>query len=423
MSLIFATGSELAQVIWGHGNASITMVAHLLWLGSVYLIYHGIVSIGQTEPFALVLRDLQISGEALRQQSRRAQQYLDVAAVMIVAVDTAGRITLVNRRGCAILGYRESEMIGLRWLDYFVAPEDRESVKQHASEMLSVKGKAAPMHEYDVIDRKGRRHPVGWTHSLLYDDDGQVAGILSSGVDLTERRQAEEMSRRVALAGHIREAQEAERRRLARDLHDEIGQNLSALGINLSFLRQQMPGDISVARDRLNDSFSLLGQTTARGRGVMSDLRPLVLDDYGLVAALQAYGDQVAARLGIAVQVAGEEPDPRMAHAAEISLFRIAQEALANISKHAHATQVDIRVEWDAERVLLAIRDNGVGFDPSHVATSGPRRGWGLTGMAERAEALGGQCQIISQPGQGPQIIVTAPRRLADAADGRAAIA
>jgi PAS domain S-box-containing protein len=424
LALILAAGSEVAITSWFHANASVTMIAHLLRLGSVYLIYHGIVIIGQTEPFALVLRDLKVSGEALRQQSRRAQQYLDVAAVMIVALDTSGRITLVNRRGCAVLGYRESEMVGLRWLDFFVSPDDRERARRHMEAILSNQRNVSPVDEYDVIDRQGQRHPIGWNYSLLYDDDGNSAGILSSGVDLTERRQAEEMSRRVALAGHIREAQEAERRRLARDLHDEIGQNLSALGINLSILRQQLPGDVpALARDRLNDSFSLLGQTTARVRGVMSDLRPLVLDDYGLVAALQAYGHQVSARLGIPVQVEGPEPDPRLPHAAEISLFRIAQEALANVSKYARAGRVDISVEWDDDELRMSILDDGIGFDPDTVITTDRPPGWGLTGMAERAEALGGSCQIISQPGQGTRIIVTAPRNLATAGGANRATA
>ena len=424
LALILAAGSEVALTSWTHANARVTMIAHLLRLGSVYLIYRGIVIIGQTEPFALVLRDLQVSGEALRQQSRRAQQYLDVAAVMIVALDTSGRITLVNRRGCAILGYRESEMIGLRWLDFFVSPEDRERARRHMEAILSNQRSVSPVDEYDVVDRQGQRHPIGWNYSLLYDDDGESAGILSSGVDLTERRQAEEMSRKVALAGHIREAQEAERRRLARDLHDEIGQNLSALGINLSILRQQLPGDVTaLARDRLNDSFTLLGQTTARVRGVMSDLRPLVLDDYGLVAALQSYGHQVAARLGITVQVAGTEPNPRLPHAAEISLFRIAQEALANVSKYARAKRVDLAVEWDEDEVRMTVVDDGIGFDPTKISATERPPGWGLTGMAERAEALGGTCQIVSQPGQGTRIIVTAPRNLAEAGNVDAATA
>jgi len=218
------------------------------------------------------------------------------------------------------------------------------------------------------------------------------------------RRQREELR---ALAARLAEVEEAERRRLARELHDQVGQNLTALGINLNIVRTQMSQELaSPMRSRLDDSLALVEETTERIRGVMAELRPPVLDDYGLVATLHWYGAQFASRTGIAVTVQGEEPLPRLAPPIENALFRITQEALTNVAKHAQATRVTVTVEADEEAVRLIVADDGIGFDPTRLVTPDERQGWGLMTMRERAEAVGGHLHVESAPGQGTQVIV-----------------
>ncbi|MBE9508228.1 MAG: ATP-binding protein, partial [Chloroflexi bacterium] len=143
---------------------------------------------------------------------------------------------------------------------------------------------------------------------------------------------------------------------------------------------------------------------------VMADLRPPVLDDYGLVAALRWYGAQLASRTSIAVTVQGHELIPRLALPVENALFRIAQEALTNVTKHAQATKATVAVEVDDETVRLIIADDGIGFDPASVTGPDGRRGWGLLTMAERAEAVGSRFRIESRPGQGTRVIVEVER-------------
>ena len=214
-----------------------------------------------------------------------------------------------------------------------------------------------------------------------------------------------------ALAARLAEVEEAERRRLARELHDQVGQTLTALGINLNIVRAQMPGESSDAvRSRLEDSLALVEQTTERVRSVMAELRPPVLDDYGLVAALRWYGAQFSARTGLAVEVRGEELTPRLAAPAESALFRITQEALNNVVKHALATQMTVTVESDGGIACLVVADDGIGFDLAQRAAPNERGGWGLLNMAERAEAVGGQCRIESRPGQGTRVVVEVSR-------------
>jgi PAS domain S-box-containing protein len=210
-----------------------------------------------------------------------------------------------------------------------------------------------------------------------------------------------------ALTARLAEAEEAERQRLARDLHDLVGQNLNALGINLNLVQAHIPEETpELARSRLDDSLALVQETTTSIRRVMDDLRPPMLDDFGLVATLHWYGARFASWTGVAVTVQGEEPIPRLAAPVENALFRLVQEGLTNVAKHARASRVTVTVAADDGAVRLVVADDGVGFEPTQVATSNRQKGWGLITMAERAEAVGGHFRVESQPQQGTRIIV-----------------
>lgn len=288
---------------------------------------------------------------------------------------------------------------------------------EHPCPLEQVRKSGQPVtvvHEHYQAD--GERRFVEVIASPSWGTDGSFQGIIESIHDITDRRKAEETlqqyaGRLRALAAQQVEATEAERQRLARELHDQVGQNLTALNINLNIVRTQVPeGTAAQVRSRLDDSLSLVEQTTDRIRDVMSDLRPPMLDDYGLVAALHWYGEQFAWRTDVAVVVEGEEPTPRLAPRVENALFRIAQEALTNVAKHAQATQVTVTVEVDSEILHLVVADDGIGFDPAHLVDRNEGRGWGLLTMTERAEAVGGHCRIESAPGQGTQVSVEVVR-------------
>jgi two-component system sensor histidine kinase UhpB len=160
----------------------------------------------------------------------------------------------------------------------------------------------------------------------------------------------------------------------------------------------------------LNDSLALVEQSTEIVRDVMADLRPPVLDDYGLIAALRWYSTQFTTRTGLPITLQAEELTPRLPLFLENTLFRIAQEALTNIIKHAQATEATVTVETEEEGVRLIIADNGRGFEPEGGPKLNDRPNWGLLTMTERAEAVGGQCQIESVPGQGTRIIIQVAR-------------
>jgi signal transduction histidine kinase len=142
----------------------------------------------------------------------------------------------------------------------------------------------------------------------------------------------------------------------------------------------------------------------------MDYLRPPALEEYGLVAALRWYGQEFTSRTNIAVTVQGEEPDPRLSALTETALFRIAQEALTNVSRHAQATQVEVKLTIDKATVCLVVADNGVGFEAKRPAKRDEGQHWGLLNMAERAQAVGGLCRVESAPGEGTRVIVEVKR-------------
>lgn len=239
--------------------------------------------------------------------------------------------------------------------------------------------------------------------------DSLAIAIRNAQLFESVQQQREELR---ALAARLAEAEEMERRRLARDLHDDVGQNLTALHFDLNTLRAQLPPDLpSTMYDLIDDAQGVVTVVAGRLRQMMAELRPDVLDDYGLVAALHWYGEQFEERTGISTYVLGDEPTPRLDATTEIALFRIAQEALTNVAKHARTEQVTMTVHVGDDVVRLGVSDEGVGFVPTAVSQSGQRRrGWGLINMRERAEASGGHLRIISAPGEGTQIIVEVPR-------------
>jgi len=209
-----------------------------------------------------------------------------------------------------------------------------------------------------------------------------------------------------ALAARIQEVQETERKHLAQELHDRVGQSLSALNLNLNIITSQLSNESDTKiGGRLQDSMSLVEETTVHIRDVMAELHPPVLDDYGLLAALRWYCERFSERTEIDVEVRGEEPFPRLSLIIESIFFRIAQEALTNVSKHAEANLAIVMLEDADEHLRMIVEDNGRGFKLATLNWSKEQPGWGLTTMKERAVTLGGCVRIESEPGKGTRII------------------
>jgi PAS domain S-box-containing protein len=266
----------------------------------------------------------------------------------------------------------------------------------------------------------------------IRDVNGVVTHLLALSYDITERKRSEQalqaltehLEARVAkrtavletqseqlraLSARLADVQENERRALARELHDRVGQNLSGLDFSLHALRARLEAgdpDQAPLLATVDQARLLVEQTSSQVRNVLADLRPPVLDDFGLVDTLHWYADHQAELWGLEITVVGESLAPRLPAATEIALFRIVQEALTNVAKHAQAGRVIISVEPEPERVRLTVVDNGRGFEP----VKGKQASWGLRVMQERAEMVGGECHIESIPDDGARVVVEVPR-------------
>ncbi len=238
---------------------------------------------------------------------------------------------------------------------------------------------------------------------------GQQIGIALENARLWEELRQKERVRSELLAQVIR-AQEEERQRIARELHDGIGQSLNALvfGLNaVSTALSQAPDMAPELLDRLRVSTS---DTVKELQEVIYDLRPSLLDDLGLCRALRWYAEERLQKRGIEVVLDVPEETRRLSSEVETALFRIGQEAITNIGKHAQAHEVHIRLRVEGRQACMEIQDDGVGFNPGKaLAEDNSRRGWGLLGMQERAALLGGQFVIESEPGRGTRLCVTLP--------------
>lgn len=270
-------------------------------------------------------------------------------------------------------------------------------------------------HEYRLATRSGQlKHirSVGYTRR---DSTGAIVGFFGTVQDITESKHAENALRASAhelqaLSRRLVELQESERKELARELHDRVGQSLTAISINLAVLRGTLSQHDAVIRSRLDDSAALLESTTQAIENVTSDLRPPMLDDHGLRPALEWYASQFSARAGIVVSVRTSGPDERIAADLEIALFRIAQEALNNVAKHACATSVVIALECTRSEYVLSVADDGVGLRHVEDLVERPRPGLGIVTMMERAQAIGGHFEIESLPESGTRLTVRIPK-------------
>lgn len=334
--------------------------------------------------------------EALRESEARFRTLAETAPAAIT-IYQGSKLRYVNRAGEAITGYKREELLKMDFLEV-VHPDFRELAKERL--LARQRGEEVPSgYEIKIVTKTGQERWLYATAGLI-QFDGEVAAI-GTCYDITERRQAEEALE--TFSRRLLEAHETERRRIARELHDEIGQVLTAVQINLQAL--QSAGDACPVAPRLDDSLDIVEQALREVQNLSLDLRPSLLDDLGLVAALRWFVDRQAERSGLIARFDADPSIGRLNPELETACFRIVQEALTNVIRHAQAKHVLVELRRHEAGLLLTIRDDGVGFDASAVQKNTlPDVRLGLKGMEERALALGGRIEIESAPGRGTEV-------------------
>src|SRR5437867_434115 len=301
---------------------------------------------------------------------------------------------------------------GARFEDFaeVVHPDDREYVSARHAQLLAEGGPRDI--EYRVVWPDGTVHVLFGRATVVRDAAGRPLRVYGTNVDVTERKRAETALRDSgvqlqALSRRLVELQESERKELARELHDRVGQSLTALKINIDILQPALAsqGNAEVLA-RVADSAALLESTMDTIENVMSELRPPMLDDHGLAAALDWYARNFSKRTGIGVAVRAGEPALRPAPPVEISLFRVAQGALSTVTKPARARRVEIALDRANGECVMSVQDDGIGFDGVEDASDKPKPGLGMVTMRERAQAVGGRFEVRALPSGGTQLTV-----------------
>jgi PAS domain S-box-containing protein len=348
--------------------------------------------------------------EALELSERRYRAVVEDQADPIVRMLPDLAITFVNSAYCRYFGVTREGMLG-RSVLLHVLPEEQDAARR----FLEGIGPGALINERDarVKDAGGAERWMHWAARGICDAGGTLLEIQVVGRDVTELRRAMDAlgaarERLQRLSRRLLEVQEDERRHLARELHDDIGQGLTAIKLNLESVARGREG--ASTETRVGEALEATRHTIERVRQLSINLRPLQLDDLGLVAALRSHLDRQAKLGRLAPHFEIQEVPDKLTAEVEIACFRVAQEAINNIVRHARADNVWLRLFVAGERLALSVRDDGAGFD---VATAQRRaavgESLGVISMEERVALAGGTLQIHSAPGQGTVVVASFP--------------
>jgi two-component system sensor histidine kinase UhpB len=356
-----------------------------------------------------------------REARRRFRRLLESAPDAMILVAPDASIFVVNGQAERLFGYTRHELVR-QPLTMLVPPALRETASRGIQaffaepRMIHLGTEGAP--EVIGLRKDGREVPLQLTMSPLETEIGLFA--IAAIRDLTERKEAErhrEMlyeelrrgrERLAVLSTRLLAAQESERRTIARELHDEIGQALTAVSVNLQTL--MAAPDAAERGEVLDESLTITQQTLRQVRNLSLDLRPSLLDDLGLGPALRWYLERQAQRLGCTISLDDNLGDVRYPAPIETTCFRVAQEAITNVARHSSAQEVRVTVRRDPAELRLEVEDDGAGFDVEAARERAARgQSLGLLGMEERAALAGGHIEIASRPGHGTRLVARFP--------------
>ena len=346
---------------------------------------------------AMISRDTQPQQRAL----------LDNIPDMAWLKDRDCRYLAVNTAYLEILGIPETAVLS-KTPDEIWPPEIAEVYLRTDRRVL--KSGRRWRYEETRPDAAGKPRWYETIKSPIRDDKGRIVGTVGISRDISERKAAaDELIKSRAqlreLSNYLQSVREEERARISRELHDELGQTLTALKMELGWLRDRLPAEPALLRTRLDRLTSIVDRSVIDLQRIAADLRPMILDELGLVSAMQWLTQNFTERSALSIELSFDREDVVYASDVSTAAFRIVQEALTNIIRHSRATLARLAVRHADGELQLDISDNGQGID----LTQSKRKQLGLLGMGERARMLGGSMEMQSARGQGTRIHVRLP--------------
>lgn len=349
-----------------------------------------------------------------------------------ITVDKEGKIILINPAAEQIIGVNQEEVINkpLNKIVRLLSETTRKTRRNVVTRILNTGKRTEHITASILITKDGQEKIVSNSAVPIFDAENKIIGVVLVFRDITEKRKIEEKLMREqaaravaklaeleleksnlqlqALAAYVLKAQEEERIRLARELHDELGQALTSIRLGLELAAASLPDSGSNKTNKLLEDLCAYVETTAKDvQRVARDLRPSVLDDFGLSAALEAYADAYAKRTQIKVDLSLDKLTRPLSKEVETAFYRIVQEALNNAAKHSGAKNISIDLTEQHAQVVLTIIDDGRGC----ILDTERKNSFGLLGMSERARIVGAEISLESRPNKGFWVQVTLPRR------------
>lgn len=358
--------------------------------------------------FLSVIRDLTERIKAQQQIEKEkilSDKLIDSLPGVFYWYDETGKFLRWNKQFELVTGYSAAEIRGMQPADFFLE-KDRKLMGRKIREVFT-RGSADA--EAGFLHKNGNSTPY-YFKAIRMTENGKPS-LLGYGIDISDRKKAEfelEQSYRAIrkLTSHLQNIREQERGHIAREIHDELGQQLTVLKMDISWLNKKLGKSDDIIRDKMKDLLAMLDETVRSVRRISSELRPSLLDDLGLVAAMEWQLQEFEKRSGIHTRFEGGGEELSLPESIKTALFRIFQESLTNVARHSQANTVSVHFSQQNGNLVLSIEDDGKGFDRQQVAE---KRTLGILGMKERTSMMDGTYDIVSKPGNGTIVTVKIP--------------
>lgn len=342
------------------------------------------------------------------EEVRNIYQAVEQNSTAVVIVDISGKIEYVNPRFTALTGYSREEVYGRN-------PSVLKSGCTPVEKYREIWETITSGREWrgEILNKK-KNGDLYWeqnTISPITDDEGVITHYVAVKEDISERKRVEQelsASREQLrnLSGHLQQVREEERTSIAREIHDELGQALATLQLSVSLIQRELGAGQARIREQVREMSQIITTTVHRVQRICAELRPVMLDELGLVSALEWLCSQFEKKSGVRCELVSDLQAAELSAPLSMTLFRIFQESLTNVIRHAEAGMVDASLVGRSGWVTLRVRDNGRGIQPGQIRAG---TSYGLIGMRERAAVLGGRARIYGFPGKGTVVLVRLP--------------
>ena len=363
---------------------------------------------GRLLAFVRDISDRKKAEQALKESENRLRTILHTEPECIKLLRINGELEDMNPAGLAMIEADDIDQVKGKSIFNIINKPYRKAFQNLTENVF--KGKPGTL-EFEITGFKGTRRWLSTNAVPMKDAEGKILSLLGVTRDVTDRKKAEEEIKKTTeelrqLTAHLQKIREEERKRIGREIHDELGQQLTAIKMDVAWIDKKTPPETTILKDKLKNIITLLDGSNKSIRRILSELRPGILDDYGLLEALEWINKQFTSNTGIPVEFNTAETEIKLPDDMSTCIFRIYQEAFTNITRYAGAKRVITSLYINDNTIEVQIADDGMGFDPSLIQH---RKSFGILGMKERILSLEGNFELESSPGKGTKIIIRLP--------------